>query len=325
MPKVPIIYAGTAFLGLVVVLFGIWVYYPLLFKKSPIVIVSPVPGYLTMVVNNQVTGLDVWEPSTRVLGVKTILEPEIQAKSAIIYDLTTDTMLFAKNSQNRLPMASITKIMTAIIALENKRDDDKYKVTRANLVGENSMGVTQGEIVSLEELLYGLMLSSGNDAAEVLASNYPHGGRSQFIAAMNNKAKALGLIDTNFTNPSGLQGDGNQYTTASDLLVVTRYALQNFSLFRTVVSTFSYTIPYTQTHKAFYLENETNLLTSYRGVKGVKTGFTPEAGLCLVTYLDYGGHQIIGVLLGSENRRAEMRELLDYSLRRLGIDPPPHG
>lgn len=318
------LYLGFAF-TLFFLLVGIvlWIYAPSFFGQKHVVISSPLPTYLTMLKNNQVTNLDIWEPSKHVLGVKTIKEPDIQAVSALMYDLTTNQLLYAKNPNKKLPMASLTKIMTAIIALENKRSDDTYKVFKENLVGENSMGVTAGEVLSLEELLYGLMLPSGNDAAEVLASNYL-GGRVSFIVAMNNKAKTLGLTNTNFTNPSGLQGDGKQHTTAFDLLVMTRFALQNFSLFRTVVSTVSYTIPYSDTHKTFYLENETNLLTSYPGVKGVKTGYTPEAGLCLVTYIDYAGHQIIGVLLGSENRRAEMKELLDYSFKTLGVKPPPH-
>jgi D-alanyl-D-alanine carboxypeptidase len=141
---------------------------------------------------------------------------------------------------------------------------------------------------------------------------------------MNKKAQTLGISDTNFTNPTGLEGDGNQYTTAYDLLVITNFALSNSPLFNEVVSTFDYHIPYTPLHKEFYLENETNLLTSYPGVKGVKTGYTPEAGLCLVTYLDYSGHKIIGVLLGSENRKKDMKALLDYGLKSEGVTPPPH-
>ena len=91
-----------------------------------------------------------------------------------------------------------------------------------------------------------------------------------------------------------------------------------------VVSTFNYNIEATSTHKAFYLENETNLISSYPGVKGVKTGYTPEAGLCLVTYLDYKGNKIIGILLNSDNRRQEMKDLLDIALQSQGIQPPPH-
>lgn len=292
-------------------------------KNEKINLVAPVPDYLDAVKNDEVSTLSVWIPFLANFIKNSSNEPEISAKSAIVYDTTTDKVLYKKNAKEKLPMASITKIMTAIIALENKKSDDKYIVNKEDLVGENSMGLTEGEILSQEELLYGLLLPSGNDAAETLASNFK-GGRENFIKSMNSKAKSLGLSDTNFTNPSGLEGDGNQYTTAYDLIVITQYALTKFPLFRQVVSTFEYEIPYTLTHKYFFLQNETNLLTSYPGVKGVKDGYTPEAGLCLVTYLDYSGHKIIGVILGSENRRQEMKDLLDYSLNSINIDPPKH-
>ena len=220
-------------------------------------------------------------------------------------------------------MASLTKIMTAIVAIENRKEDDRYIVKESDLVGENSMGLSSGEVLTLEELLYGLILPSGNDAAEVLASSYP-GGRNAFISAMNDKASSLGLTNTSFTNPTGLEGDGKQYSTAYDLLVITRFGLKNFPLFREVVSTVEKEILGNSYHKYFYLYNETNLLTSYPGVRGVKTGYTPEAGLCLVTYLDYEGHEILGVLLGSQNRRQEMKDLLDSSLKLQGVEPPLH-
>lgn len=300
----------------------LWIGYPLVQAKT-ITIASPLPSFLTMQKNNQVTTTDLWFPKGEVLVTNTVAKPNISARAAFVYDLTSEKMLFAKNEKEKLPMASLTKIMTAIIALENKKQDDRYIVSQSDIVGENSMGLSTGEVLTIEELLYGLMLASGNDAAEALASNYLLGRRG-FMQAMNNKAKALGLTDSHFTNPSGLEGDGSQYTTAYDLLTISKYAIERFPSFRTVVSTFQYTIPYTRMHKAFFLENETNLLTSYPGVKGVKTGYTTEAGLCLVTYLDYGGHRIIGVLLGSDDRRGEMKELLDYGLRVLGVEPPPH-
>jgi len=185
------------------------------------------------------------------------------------------------------------------------------------------MGVSPGETYSLEDLLYGLVLHSGNDAAEVLANNYP-GGRTVFIKAMNDKAKALGMLNTHYSNPSGLQGDGIQYTTTYDLLIETKYALEHYPMFAQVVAAASYDMPATSNHKEIQLENETNLITSYPGVKGVKDGYTPEAGLCLVTYLDYGDHKIIGIILNSENRRDEMKNLLDYSLKTVSITPPPY-
>lgn len=283
-------------------------------------IISPLPDFLTAFSNHQVSTLNLWSPFFEMFEGH-LLKPEISAKSGLIYDLTSKKVLFSKNPKEKLPMASLTKIMTAIIALEAPRKNE-YVVSSDDLVGEDSMGVSVGEKYSLDELLYGLILTSGNDAAETLAGNF-YGKRDKFIKAMNDKAKTLGLKDTHFTNPTGLEGDGDQYTTSYDLLVITNYAMQ-FPLFRKVVNTFDFHIPYLVNHKEFYLENETNLLTSYPGVMGVKDGYTPEAGLCLVTYLNYKNHKIIGIILGSNNRKQEMKDLLDYGLKIQGINPPPH-
>lgn len=284
--------------------------------------ISPLPDFLTLSKNSQVRFLDLWSPifgkTEAVLGAH-----DITAKSALVYDLTNNKTVYEKSPSIKLPMASLTKIMTAVIAIENKKSDNRYVVTEADLVGENSMGLTAGEVLGLDELLYGLMLPSGNDASEVIANHFPTGRRG-FIDAMNQKAKSLGLRDTNFTNPSGLQGDGEQYTTAHNLLVITRYALENYPQFAKVVSTAEHSIPADGSHKSYDLYNETNLLTTYDGVKGVKTGYTDEAGLCLVTYLDYKGHKIIGIILNSENRRGEMKDLLDYTLNSYGITPPKY-
>jgi len=301
----------------------LWMYEPIVHSsEEKVAVVSPLSSYLDMAQNDQVTQLEFWVPSEQ-LADSGIAKPDITAKTALSYDLTTNQFLLEKNIKEKLPMASLTKIMTAIVALEHKKSDDRYIVDQKSLVGEDSMGLERGEILTLKELLYGLILHSGNDAAEVLANN-SFVGREEFIHEMNNKVKTLGIRNTHFTNPTGLEGNGYQYTTAYDLLVMTRYALINFPLFDDVVATAVYTIPQTETHKQYYLENETNLLTSYSGVKGVKTGYTDEAGLCLVTYLEYGDHKIIAVLLGSDNRRKEMKEILDYSLKTLGVTPPLH-
>jgi len=283
---------------------------------------SPIPDFLMVSKNNQVRLLDLWSPVVEKMQIHEGDLAEMTAQSVLMYDLTTDKVLYEKEAKVRRPMASITKIMTAIIAIENRRLDDKYLVRHEDIVGEDSMGVRAGEVYSFQDLLYGLMLPSGNDAAEVFAHNYPS-GREGFIKAMNNKAESLGLVDTHFTNPSGLQGDGEQYTTTYDLLVITRYALEHYPIFAHTVATSTFDIAESNEHGALTLVNETNLLTTYPGVKGVKTGYTPEAGMCLVTYLDYGGHKIIGIMLNSENRRGEMKELLDYSLKSLSIEPPP--
>lgn len=315
-------YVVSVMLACMVICLLVWMNNPL--PNTQTYQFSPVPSFLTMKDNEQVTTINLWQPRA-VLAARTgPANLTISASSAISYDLTTNSLLFEKNVEQRLPMASLTKIMTAVVALEHKKSNDAYVVTQNDLVGEDSMGLLSGETLSLEDLLYGLVLHSANDAAETLATNFPQ-GREAFIADMNLKAQSLGLLNTHFTNPTGLEGDGSQFTTAQDLLVITRYALLNFAIFDQVVQTFDYTIPQTTTHQQYALENETNLLTSYPGVKGVKTGYTPEAGLCLVTYLDYGGHKIIAVVLGSDDRRGDMKDILDYSLRSLGITPPVHG
>jgi D-alanyl-D-alanine carboxypeptidase len=143
-------------------------------------ILSPIPKFLTLFSNSQVSTLSLWLPLLENSLSSNVKKPEIDGESAILYDLTTKELLYAKNPKQRLPMASLTKIMTAVIALENKRTDDKYVVKSTDLVGEDTMGLTQGEVLTLSDLLYGLVLHSGNDAAETLASAYPT-GRTQIL------------------------------------------------------------------------------------------------------------------------------------------------
>lgn len=282
---------------------------------------SPLPDMFVNTKDKKPDSKEVWLPLVKETHGNENSIANLTAKSILIYDLSTNKTILEKNAKNKMPMASLTKIMTAVVSIENPRDDNSYYVNGNDIVGENSMGLEPGEVLTQEELLYGLLLMSGNDAAEVLAANSPL-GRQGFIDAMNEKVKDLGLSDTHFDNPTGLQGDGLQYTTAYDLLVITKYALDYYPLFADIVATSTVSLPKTTLHKEYTLNNETNLLSTYEGVKGVKTGYTPEAGLCLVTYLDYSGHKIIGIILNSENRRGEMKQLLDYSLKSLGIEPP---
>ncbi|RJQ26497.1 D-alanyl-D-alanine carboxypeptidase [Candidatus Parcubacteria bacterium] len=286
------------------------------------VLLSPLPFSIASSLNIGDV-LFYWKPKIDKVYDIGIEKPSFSADAVISYDLTSNKLLYEKNVKERLPIASLTKIMTAIIAIEN--EDIKKEIVinkRAAAVGENSMGLSEGEILKLKDLLYGLVLPSGNDAAEAIAEGSRF-GRDNFVYMMNKKAEDLGLTDTHFTNPSGLEGDGKQYSSVYDLLVITRYGLLKKEFAR-VAATFEYVIPYSESNKAFYLRNDTNLLTSYPGVKGVKTGFTDEAGLCLVTYLEHNGHKIIAVILNSQNRREEMKELLDYSLKTLGEKPPYH-
>lgn len=283
---------------------------------------SPLPQFLSKKDNPEVSSLDVWLPSIFSFFSSGKEVPRLSAKSALVYDLTNDKTIYEKNTQEKLPMASITKLMTVIVAIDHRKKNDRYEVLPEALVGENAMGLSAGEVMSLEDLLYGVFMYSGNDAAETLALNTME--RNAFINAMNKKAKAIGLKNTNFTNPTGLQGDGNQYSTAYDLLLLAKYAITNYPQIIKASSTAEHHIKANKDHYAYDLYNQLNLITSYPGVKGLKDGYTPEAGLCLITYLDYKGNKIISVILGSENRRAEMKELLDYSLNIIGVTPPAH-
>lgn len=290
-------------------------------QYNPDKIISPLPELLLQAFSE--SSGELWRPKVTRVFQRNEKKPEVTAKSALAYDITEEKLLFEKNIYQRLPFASLTKIMTSIVSLDNNNADKEIAVTKsAATIGEDVMGLTEGEKLTLSDLLYGMILHSGNDAAEAIAQASPF-GRDNFVYLMNKKAEELGLSNTRFTNPTGLEGDGAQYSTAYDLLVITKNAL-TYPEFAKVASTVEYDIPYSFEHKAFYLYNETNLLTSYPGVKGIKTGYTEEAGLCLVTYLEYKGHKIIGVLLNSESRRSEMAEILDYSLKTLGVTPPPH-
>jgi D-alanyl-D-alanine carboxypeptidase len=177
------------------------------------------------------------------------------------------------------------------------------------------MYLTTGEVYTLKELLYGLLLNSGNDAAYAIADGVA-GDTSTFVEWMNIKAKEIGLENTEFKDPSGL--DDNTYSTAQDLIKLSRYAMKH-DLFREIVKTYNIELT-SDTHKYVYLENATNLLTSYPGVAGVKTGYTEEAGLCLVTYASNNGHEIMGVVLKSIDRKGDMILMLDHGFGTLGVE-----
>ncbi len=244
----------------------------------------------------------------------------ISAKAAIVVNFDTGEVIFSKNSRERLPAASTIKIMTALVALDKAKLTDKFDVSKkAAEVGEDSMGLSEGEQLTLDELLNGLLLPSGNDAAVAIAEGV-WGTEDAFTKSMNEKAKKLGLKETKFINASGLdENSERQYTTAYDLVTLARYVWDKHKDFRRIASTYHMYIDATETHKAFDLYNDTNLLTTYPGVAGIKPGFTWEAGLCLVTFAQNQNVKLIAVILGSNNRRMEMVELLDYGFAKYGI------
>jgi D-alanyl-D-alanine carboxypeptidase (penicillin-binding protein 5/6) len=242
--------------------------------------------------------------------------PAVVAESAILVDLNSGKLLFNKNSSDKREIASLVKIMTAVIALEHKNLDDKVLIPEdATTIGENSMGLTSGEVFTLEELLYGLIMDSGNDSAYAIARSTA-GDIGTFVKWMNIKAEELGLNDTKFFDPSGL--DDSSKSTAVDLVKLTRYALKN-PKFKEIVATVQKELPASSDHKYLPLYNQTNLLTTYPGVLGVKTGYTEEAGLCLVTYAKNDEKEVVGVVLDSVNRKGDMILMLDHGFSTLGV------
>ncbi len=246
--------------------------------------------------------------------------PQISGKSALIVNFDTGEVIYDKSSKSRLPGASTVKIMTALVAIEHAKLNDKFVVSaKAAEIGEDSMGLVADEKLSVENLLYGLMLPSGNDAAVSLAEGVGKTEHS-FVAIMNSRANEIGLTDTKYINASGLDVDGEeQYTSAYDLATLSHYTWLNYPDFSRVASTYHISIDENADHKAFDLYNETNLLTTYPGVRGIKPGFTWSAGYCLVTYAENKGVKLLAVIMGSENRRLEMKELLDYGFGKYGI------
>lgn len=233
------------------------------------------------------------------------------AESAIIVDGESGVVLYAKSAYARLPQASTTKIMTAIVAIENGKLDDRVTVdvdsSQLYLTTESTvMGLMPGQTVTLETLLYGLMLASGNDAAIAIAKHIA-GSEAKFVDMMNAKAKALGLRDTQYKNPHGLDAQGH-YSSAYDLAQLSRYGMQN--------PTF-YSLSSTRHWNAdgFDLWNLNKLLPSYPGADGVKPGFTDDAGRCLVGSAVRENRRVFVTVLKSDDTTADSRALLDYAFQ----------
>lgn len=244
--------------------------------------------------------------------------PQLFAKSAMVFNLDSDKVYYVKNPNMRLPMASITKAMTALLAMERHKSTDVFTVSEsAASVGENSLGITAGEKYTLDELLWGLFLKSGNDASEAIAENVA-GSKQKFVDLMNKRAIELGMKDTHYTNPYGLEGDGNMYTTVKDLAIITKYVATNFPETFNYTKTIEHQIPQTATHKALYLTSEIDLIRTYPGAIGYKTGFTDEAGRCIITVAHNHGTTMVAIVLGSKDRRVDAVKLLDYAYAQEG-------
>jgi serine-type D-Ala-D-Ala carboxypeptidase (penicillin-binding protein 5/6) len=231
------------------------------------------------------------------------------SKAAYFIDMKSGEVLYAKNENAKLPMASTTKLMTAIVAIEHLNLNQTVTVKPLNTLPLDSvMGLAPGYKIKVSELLNGLLIESGADAAETLAVA-TSGTENKFVALMNEKAKLFGLTNTQFTNSVGHDDSGN-YSTAKELSALARIALSNKTI-ADIVRKQTY-VATTESGKTFYLSN-TNLLLSDPNYKGVKTGTTTDAGQCLITLYDDGTRQILGVVLDSPDRFGETSSVVDWT------------
>ncbi len=237
-------------------------------------------------------------------------EPEPTARAAIVIDRDTNRVLWEKNAHQCLPMASTTKVMTAILALELGNEEDVIIASkRAAAADGSSIWLEEGEAKTLEELLYGLMLRSGNDAA-VATAEYIAGSVEKFAVLMNEKARDIGANNTNFRNPHGLP-DEDHYTTAYDLALIGAYALR-IPRFREIISTPEHTISWPGREWDRVLLNQNRLLEQYPGGDGVKTGWTKKAGRCFVGSATRDQWQLVTVVLNAPQMWEDVTLLLDY-------------
>lgn len=244
--------------------------------------------------------------------------PANHGHSALMVDVDSRHVLFDRNSHARMPLASTTKLTTAMVALDAAGPDTLLTVPPVAInVEPNVMGLSAGEQLTVRELLYGLLLDSGNDAAETLAAAILDGGRAAFIKAMNVKATALGLTDTRYANPSGLD-DPQQYSSAHDLALTAAYLYLHYPVIEQVVTTKEQALSYGPGHKAFYPYNLNKLLWNYPGAIGFKTGLTDDAGDVFVGGAHRSGHTLVVVEMNDPVMFTDAAALLDYGFRRAG-------
>ncbi|MBI2025846.1 MAG: D-alanyl-D-alanine carboxypeptidase [Candidatus Levybacteria bacterium] len=287
-------------------------------------------GFLIIFILNQL--LKIWIEKNYVLSqpvntsksfeypvIKQTFIPKISATGAIIMDADSKIVLYSKNPDLRFSPASTTKLMTSLVALDYFKPQDILTVKIASREG-SIIGLKVGEKLTLENLIYAMLLPSANDAAYVIAQNHPQ-GYAKFIDSMNKKANELVLLNTHFGDPAGLL-DNQNYTTAFDLARLASFAVAN-PLIKKIVATREKYITDATGNFIYRLENLNELL-GIDGVNGVKTGYTEEAGQVLVTSKIEEGRTIIIVIMGSEDRfldTQKLLELVDNNLSFLSIHP----
>lgn len=241
-------------------------------------------------------------------------EPIINSRAAIIYDRISGSILFGKKENEKRKMASTTKIMTAIVVIENANLNDVVTVSaKAAGTGGSRLGLRTNDTISVLDLLYGLLLCSGNDAAVALAE-YVGGNLENFANLMNSKCSELELTSTHFVTPHGLDNDAH-FTTAYELAIITNYALKN-QTFCNLVGTKNYTVSISGKQKN--LSNTNELLGNLNGVYGVKTGFTNGANRCLVTSVKRDNMDLICIVLGADTKKDRTKDsisLIEYAFK----------
>ena len=249
---------------------------------------------------------------------KTTEKPKLKARVGLIFDRNSKTILYEKNGLKQVPMASTTKIMTAIVVLENSNLNDIITISKkAAGTGGSRLGLKINDKITVHDLLYGLMLKSGNDAAVALAEHVG-GGIEGFADMMNKKASEMGLVNSHFVTPHGLDQD-KHYTTAYELACMADYAL-NIPKFKEIVNSKSYNI--TINARSSLIGNTNELLGSLNGVYGVKTGFTNGAGRCLVTACKRYDLDIITVVLGADTKKIRTLDsikLIEYAYKNYEV------
>jgi serine-type D-Ala-D-Ala carboxypeptidase (penicillin-binding protein 5/6) len=257
--------------------------------------------------------------------------PQIAADAGILVDLDADarslldadsgTILWERNPHAAHAPASTTKLVSSLVALENFSPDQMVTITADALHqdwDETVMGIHAGERYTVAELLAGMLLVSGNDAATAMAVDTV--GLDRFVSAMNAQVAALGLRDSHFTTPVGLDDPG-QLSSPYDLAAVAAVDVDTFPLLRQLVATTDEQLPASDRHPPFSLHNLNRLLSMYPGAVGVKPGYTGNAGACLVGEAVRGGHRLLGVLLGASRVYTDMRALLDWGFTQDGLRP----
>ncbi len=239
--------------------------------------------------------------------------PQLTAESWIVVDVDSDVVLASHNPNEERPMASVTKLMTALVVRDHASLDERVRISASAAgIGESEIGLVEGEVWSVEDLLTGMLVRSGNDAAVALAEHVG-GTIDGFAELMNAKAAELGLQHSHFTNPHGLDSTGH-YSSAADLAVIGRSVLADPVLAQMVRTRFV-KFKSSPSGAARIVHNTNELLGRYPGVVGMKTGYTGDAGRVLVSALERSDRTLVAVVMGSEDHFADSRELLDWAYR----------